>query len=313
MTSEFDRSRLKRYRSADRKSLVELGGFAKTPDGDVGMAEFLDSLPDFLAARDFRELVGTILAARENKRPVHLAMGAHVLKVGLAPVLLDLFARGLVTGTSWNGAAAVHDIEIALMGGTSEDVAEAIRDGSFGMAEDTAQLYCEAVARAKREGAGLGASVGAVIEERALPHREHSVFRGAFVAGIPATVHSAIGTDIVHMHPELDAGALGEASHRDFLALAGILEDFEGGVFVNIGSAVILPEVFLKALSMARNVSGGPVRFTTANFDMIRQYRPGENVLKRPGGRAINITGHHELMLPLLRAALVARIGGGNK
>ncbi|RKY22782.1 MAG: hypothetical protein DRP90_00380 [Planctomycetota bacterium] len=306
MSELFDPSSLSRYSIRDRKHLVGVESFASAPPPPLSFADFLASLPDQLGARNLRLAAAAVIEARRNDRPVHASMGAHVIKVGLAPVVADLLERKLWTGLSFNGAAVVHDLEIALIGRTSEDVAESISDGTFGFARETAELYMEAARAAARDGIGLGEAVGRLIEERELPYRRHSIFAAAWRLGVPATVHCAFGTDIVHMHPEMDPEALGRATYTDFLRFAALVARLSGGVYFNIGSAVVLPEVFLKALSMARNAGLMDGPFTAVNMDMLPHYRPARNVLERPGGVALDIRGHHEIMLPLLRAALLS-------
>jgi deoxyhypusine synthase len=308
----FDPSRLNRYSIHQRKHLVSREDFGKVSFDSLSLAAFLDSLPNIYAAKDLKIVAKAVAEARAQGRMVHAAMGAHVIKVGLAPVMNDMMARGILTGLSFNGAAVVHDLELAMIGQTSEDVAVSLSDGSFGFSKETAVNYHKAAALAVRNDIGLGEAVGRLINEEKLPYAPDSIFATAQRLGVPVTVHSAFGTDIVHMHPEMDPAALGIATHNDFLQLAALLEGLEGGVWFNIGSAVILPEVFLKALSMARNTGAARGRFTTVNLDMQRHYRPSENVLRRPGGQAIHISGHHEIMLPLLRAAIICEQENGN-
>ena len=301
----FDPSQVKRYSIHDRKHLVSKDDFATTDFDSLQMKGFFDSLPNIYAAKQLREIALSINKARQNGRIIHAAMGAHVVKVGLAPIIIDLMEQKILTGLSFNGAAIVHDLELAMIGRTSEDVAESLQDGSFGFSKETAKFYHKGVKFAVENNIGLGEGVGKLIEIEKLPYRHLSLFASAARLNVPATVHIAVGTNIVHMHPEMDAGQLGQASYTDFLHLASIVSNIEGGVYMNIGSAVILPEVFLKALSMARNIGGGMGNFTAVNLDMITHYRPSENVLKRPGGKSYNIVGHHELILPLLRAAIL--------
>ncbi len=303
----FDPGELKRYSIHTRRHLVTKGQFGRTDFEHNSLCGFLDSLPDILAARDLRAVAASVVAARRAGHLVHMAMGAHVIKVGMSPIIIDLMERGIVTGISFNGAALVHDIEIALIGATSEDVTVSISDGSFGFAVETAQTYHRAAALAAEETRGLGEAAGDLLERTQAPFRHLSVFASAARLGIPATIHCAFGTDIVHMHPEMDPAVLGVATHLDMLRLAALIGGLGGGVWFNIGSAVIMPEVFLKTLSMARNV-GSVGDFTAVNMDMQRHYRPSENVLRRPGGRAYNLTGHHEIMLPLLRAAILCEM-----
>jgi len=274
----------------------------------ASFAEFLAHLPALLGAQDLRSAIDLAVRAKAAKRTLLWGLGAHVIKVGLAPIVVDLVERGFVSGLLLNGAGCVHDLELALMGRTSEDVASALDDGSFGMARETAELLNRAIAKGAGEGLGMGASVGREILGGRYPHKRRSILATAWRLGVPVTVHSAIGTDIHHMHPSADGAALGATSYRDFETLAGLVGTLEDGVFFNVGSAVILPEVFLKALALARNL-GHPVRrITTVNLDFIRQYRPAVNVVERPtrlGGRGISLIGHHEILLPLLAAGLV--------
>ncbi|MGD9821607.1 MAG: hypothetical protein AB7U27_08640 [Aminobacteriaceae bacterium] len=274
----------------------------------MSVREFLDGLPDILKAKDLLDVARSIAEARKNCKPVIAMLGAHVIKCGCAPVLLDLAKKGFITSFASNGAAAIHDAELAAWGRTSEDVAAQLEDGSFGMASDTAEILNSAAKRACELQEGLGESLGELLEERQYPFREHSLAAGSLRIQIPYSVHVAIGTDIVHQHPDADGAAIGEASLRDFRIFAAVVSQLgDGGVVLNLGSAVIMPEVFLKALSLARNL-GHPVRnFTTVNMDMIQYYRPTVNVVQRPvlaGGRGYSLTGHHEIMIPLLAAAV---------
>ncbi|HME73924.1 MAG TPA: hypothetical protein VKM54_29295 [Myxococcota bacterium] len=282
----------------------------------ASFAEFLDHLPALLGAADLRTAIDVAVRAQAGKRTLLWGLGAHVIKVGLAPIVVDLLERGFVSGLLLNGAGCVHDLELALMGRTSEDVAAALDDGSFGMAKETAELLNGAIAKGAREGLGMGAAVGREILQGRYPHKRRSILATASRLGVPVTVHAAIGTDIHHMHPSADGAALGATSYRDFETLAGLVATLEGGVVFNVGSAVILPEVFLKALALARNL-GHPVRrITTVNLDFIRQYRPAVNVVERPtrlGGRGISLIGHHEILLPLLAAGIVEGSGARDK
>jgi deoxyhypusine synthase len=274
----------------------------------ASFAEFLARLPALLGAADLRAAIDVAVRAKAAKRTLLWGLGAHVIKVGLAPIVVDLLERGFASGLLLNGAGCVHDLELALMGRTSEDVASALDDGSFGMARETAELLNRAIAKGSGEGLGMGASVGREILTGRYPNKRRSILATAWRLGVPVTVHAAIGTDIHHMHPSADGAALGATSYRDFETLAGLVGTLEGGVFFNVGSAVILPEVFLKALALARNL-GHPVRrVTTVNLDFIRQYRPAVNVVERPtrlGGRGISLIGHHEILLPLLAAGII--------
>jgi hypothetical protein len=276
----------------------------------ASFAAFFDCLPDVLGAADLRRAVDAAATAHAAGRPLLWGLGAHVIKVGLAPIVVDLVERGLVSAILMNGAGCVHDLELAMMGRTSEDVAPALDDGSFGMARETAERLNRAIAAAAAEGLGMGAGVGREILRGRYPHKRRSILATAARHGVPATVHVAIGTDVHHMHPSADGAALGLTSYRDFETLAGLVAGLEGGVYFHVGSAVVLPEVFLKALALARNLGHRVRRFTTVNLDFLRQYRPMVNVVERPtrlGGRGLSLIGHHEILVPLLAAALVER------
>lgn len=305
----LDLTRLKTYPLAGRTSKVRRGDFAHVCRKRGSFKQFYDALPDFLAVRSLKAIVGAIIAARRRGKPVILMMGAHVIKVGLSPLIIELLRRDIVTAVALNGAGIIHDFEIAYAGKTSEEVIEALADGSFGMAEDTHSILNRAIREGHANGWGLGYAVGAMIAKRKFPNRRMSLLHTCYERGIPATVHVAIGTDIIHQQATADGAAIGACSLTDFRRLAASVAKLGGGGVVgNIGSNVILPEVFLKAVSIARNL-GHPVKdFTAFDFDMIRHYRPSENVLKRPtalGGAAYHITGHHELLVPLLVRALI--------
>jgi len=271
---------------------------------------FYDALPHFLKADDLRALIAAIIHARRKGKPVVIMAGGHVIKVGLNPIIIDLMKRGLITGLCLNGAGLIHDSEMAMIGQTSEDVAEGLADGSFGMAAETAQVYASVVAYAAEHNIGLGQAAGAVLNRPKAKYRKDSLLAACDKYGLPAMIHIAVDTDIVCQHPGYDAGAAAAASHRDFKILAHLLSQAEdGGVFINIGSAVILPEVFLKALTVARNIHKKPYKIVTANFDMLSHYRPLTNVVRRPtghGGVGYSFIGHHELMIPLLAWGLKA-------
>lgn len=274
------------------------------------MSAFLDSLPDILAARNLRSLVDAVVTAHREGKPVVVMMGGHVVKTGLAPVLIDLVERGVVTSVAMGGAPAIHDFEIALFGETSEDVQENIMDGSFGMVEETGRLMNECIAAGSRDELGLGEALGGFLLERNAPNRNLSILARGHDLGIPVTVHVALGTDIIHQHPACSGGATGDATYRDFLIFAEVIRSITGGVVLNMGSAVLMPEVFLKALSMAQN-TGELGSFTTADFDMITHYRPTTNVVKRParmGGAGYSFRGHHEIMIPLMAALVNAKL-----
>ncbi len=307
------------YPLAERQSKVDLRHAARRHRRGASFASFLDGLPRLLAGDTLRALRDEILRARARRRPAIWGMGAHVLKVGLSPVVIDLMERGFVTALALNGAGVVHDFELAVAGRTSEDVAAGLGSGSFGMARETGEEVNRAIVEGDRDGLGLGAAVGRYLSERR-PKPRHlgaSVLAAAWRLGIPATVHVAIGTDIVHLHPACDPAALGRASHLDFRIFAAQVARLGGGgVYLNVGSAVVLPEVFLKAVTLARNLGHRLSDFATANLDFIQGYRPGVNVVERPVagcGRGYRLTGSHELVVPLLAAALVERDAVGRR
>jgi hypothetical protein len=289
---------------ANRQSKVQFEALAKPVDAGATFARWWDSLPQFLAVEDLKAVATGIATARQADKPVIVMMGAHVIKVGLSPVLIDLMQQGFITALAMNGAGIIHDTELALFGATSEDVTANIADGSFGMVKETGAFINGAIKAGAKAGLGLGEVLGKELVEKQAPHLEVSLLGQAYLLGIPVTVHVALGTDIIHQQPSADGAAIGETSLRDFCILAQHVTNLGGGgVLLNLGSAVILPEVFLKALTVARNL-GHPVRnFITANFDMIQHYRPRVNVVNRPtlaGGSGYTITGHHEIMIPLL-------------
>jgi len=293
-----------------RTNKVDRGRFARAPGADRSFRAFLDSLPHLLAADHFRTVAAALASARRAGRGVVLLVGGHVIKTGLGPVLADWCARGLLSHVAMNGAAAIHDFEVAARGGTSEDVDSGLADGTFGMAEETGSEMNRAVGQAHARGQGLGEGLAASLSTRDdLAGGDVSVLCACQRHGIPVTVHVTIGAEVIHQHRAADGAALGATSHRDFRRLAGSLPDLhDGGVVLNLGSAVVLPEVFLKALTVARNLAEGrPTNFLAADFDMIRHYRPQVNVVERPtrrGGTGLLFTGHHELMLPLLAWAV---------
>jgi len=310
---EIDISAVRRYRIADRTSLVSEAATGKALKRGLTMRRFLDGLPDILAVRELRDATLAIAAARRANRGVILGMGAHPIKVGLSPIIIDLMEQGVITALALNGACLVHDFELAYMGATSEDVGAGLEDGSFGMAEETGRFLNEAIRDVARAGYGLGEGLGQVFGEQKLRHRQLSVLAAASRLGVPVSVHVAMGTDIIHMHPEADGGAIGAASLGDFRRLAAAVTTLDRGVFLNLGSAVIIPEVFVKALNLARNLGHTVKNITTINMDFLRHYRPTVNVLDRPtadGGRAIHLTGHHEIMFPLLFTSVLEELGG---
>lgn len=311
---EADLSAVRTVPIAGRASKVRAEDFAAPPGSDRSFAAFLKSLPDILVARDFLKVVDAIASAAKQERGVVVMLGGHVVKTGLSRLLIDLMERGVVTHLAMNGSAAIHDYEVARFGSTSEDVAAGLRDGTFGMAEETGRGLNEAFVRGSAEGWGMGESVARALgAEKSLAHAELSVLLAAHRLGVPATVHAALGAEIIHQHPAANGAAIGDTSHRDFRRLAASLERLDdGGVALNVGSAVIMPEVFLKALTVARNTGGGrPRGFVTCDLDMQRHYRPRVNVVQRPtleGGVGYEITGHHELMVPLLAWAVSDRL-----
>lgn len=303
----------------ERSDKVRAEEFAGRPRPGAGFAEFYASLPRILEAESFRSVAGAVARAAEGGRAAVWMLGGHVVKTGLSPALIDLMERGAVTAVAMNGATAIHDYETCRWGSTSEDVEAGLADGTFGMALETGRDMNRAIARGAEEGRGLGEALAEDLAGRDdAANPDLSLLLACRRLGVPVTVHAAIGAEIIHQHPEAaGGGAIGETSYRDFLRLAGLLEGLDGGgVALNVGSAVILPEVFVKALTICRNLNDGrPRGFTTADFDMIRHYRPRVNVVERPtrtgGGEGYQITGHHELMIPLLAWAVVEEMEGG--
>jgi hypothetical protein len=305
---EFDSSGVKTYPLASRKSKAHISDFARPYASGSGLAGWLASLPALLAAADFRAVVQAIGDAKRGDRAIVWGIGAHVIKTGLSPVIIDLMERGFVSAIATNGAGIIHDFEIAVAGATSEDVEQALGPGQFGMAEETATFLNTAIADGAREGLGLGQAVGRYLAEKRPPFERYSMAATASRLAIPLTAHVAIGTDIVHMHPLASGAAFGDASLRDFRYFTSVVARLEGGVYLNCGSAVILPEVFLKAVALVRNQGCSLDGLTTVNLDFLRHYRPLTNVVVRPTagiGRGYAITGHHEIMIPLLAAALI--------
>ncbi|GMU83092.1 MAG: hypothetical protein AMXMBFR47_29630 [Planctomycetota bacterium] len=312
----LDFSKLRFKSRTARSHKVDLSALGRPTAAGATFAAWLESLPGFLGASELRRTVDAVVAARRAGRPVVFAFGGHVVKTGCSPLVIDLVERGVITAIATNGSGAIHDLELAETGQTSEEVAETIRNGSFGMVTETCERM-NAAAAAGAGGAGLGAALGRLLADGGAAHADLSLFAAAHRKGIPATVHVALGTDTVHMHPAADGAAIGAATMHDFRILCGVVADLgadspggAGGVWLNFGSAVIMPEVFLKAVSVARNLGHPLDGMHTANFDMLRHYRPTQNVLVRPvqPGCGHSITGHHELMLPLLRQAIVERL-----
>jgi deoxyhypusine synthase len=303
----FDLKRLRMYPLGTRKSLVSLKEFAK-PVPVEGVSDLFDSLPEIYAGRDLKRLIEAIVAAHRSGRLVGVALGAHVVKCGLSPLINELIQRGIINAVAMSGATAIHDYEISLVGRTSEDVAEGLIDGRFGMAQETCLGLAKAATRGARGEKGLGRALGELILKGASKFKGFSILATATQKGIPTTVHVAIGTDITHTYPKLSGQDLGAATLIDFRKLVRIISGLERGVWLNVGSAVLLPEVFLKALSAARNLGYKIRNFTTANLDMIQHYRPRVNVILRPGGEGIALTGHHEILIPLLRAGILSAL-----
>ena len=299
---------LKTYSLQSRKDKVNINNFAQILGAEKSFTRFVRSLPNILAGSDFKEFISVMGKAKKRNRAIIFGLGAHVIKVGLSPIIIDLMKEGWITALALNGAGIIHDFEIAFTGQTSEDVQLQIKNGHFGMAQETGQMLNDAINSGEEKGLGLGEAVGEMIATSDFPYKDMSLLSTAYNLNLPVTVHVAIGTDIIHFHPEVKGEAIGNASLKDFFLFCSLLEKLEdGGVFVNIGSAVILPEVFLKALSFVRNKGRLLENFSTAVFDFIHHYRPYENVVKRPHGkkgRGFYFTGHHEIMIPLLAASL---------
>lgn len=299
---------LSTYSLAERTSKVSSADFALPWEKGGSLTDFLARLPNILGAADLRSVIKAIADSRRQNRPVVLAMGAHVIKVGLSPILIDLMEKKIITAIALNGAGIIHDFELAYAGQTSEDVSASLGDGSFGMARETGAFLSQAVKRAQQENIGLGQAVGQSILDHQLHKAELSLPAACVRLGIPVTVHIALGTDIIHIHPDFDPQSAGGASHHDFRLLASVIADLEDGVYINAGSAVILPEVFLKAITLVRNLGHRVRRFTTVNLDFIRHYRPMTNVVNRPtasGGKGYHLTGCHELLIPLIAAGVI--------
>ena len=307
---EFDASGIRTYALSSRKSKARVDDFAQPVGTGATVAQLLASLPRALAAADFLNVVSAIVDAKQRGRGVLWGLGAHVIKTGLGPVVIDLMERGFVSAIATNGAAVIHDFEIALSGATSEDVEEALGPGRFGMAEETGRVLNEVINAGVANGRGLGESVTRFLHESAPKFGQASVLAAAGRLGVPVTVHVAVGTDIIHMHPDASGSAIGEGSLRDFRYFVSNVARLERGVYLNCGSAVILPEVFLKAVALARNRNMSLAELTTVNLDFVRLYRPQTNVVARPtaeSGRGYSLVGHHEIMIPLLAAAVIDR------
>jgi hypothetical protein len=305
----YDLSRIKTYPLKSRPSKVTVDLFGRPHEKGSTASEFLQSLPAILASRSLKDLACAVVKARSNGKPAIWGIGGHVIKTGLSPILIDLMDRGLINALAFNGSCLIHDYEIALIGSTSEDVDVQLQTGAFGMAEETGRDINQAIRDGVADGLGIGESLGRHLSMLNPPFGRYSLLLQAYLRNIPVTVHVTIGADIIHNHPMISPAAIGTGSHRDFLLLAGIIAELNGGgVYLNCGSAVTLPEVFLKCVTLVRNSGQQLQDFTTANLDFIQHYRPTENVIKRPvknAGRGIPITGHHEILIPLLAAWLV--------
>jgi len=304
----LDFTDLKTYSIHGRHSKVSIDDFARPLSSDMRVSQLLAALPAQFAGVEFPELIQCVARSIQTKKPVMLGMGAHVIKVGLNPILIDLMKRGILSSIALNGAGIIHDTEIAMVGRTSEEVADVLGAGAFGAARETGEVLNAAINDGARQNIGMGQAVGQALLEHDFPHNDQSLLAQACKLGIPVTVHVAVGTDIIHIHPGADGAAIGQTSYFDFRVFCRLVSKLEGGTYLNVGSAVILPEIFLKALTVVRNLGFEVKKFTTANFDFIRHYRPATNVVHRPtmeGGRGFNFTGHHELMIPLFAAALL--------
>ena len=314
LISPINVSDLKTYPLKKRHSKVRLSDLAAPWTRGGTFSTFSSRLPNILAVKTLRAVTQAIVKAHRRRRPVIVGIGAHVIKVGLSPIITDLMERGIINAVAMNGAGIIHDFELALMGHTSEEVDTEIDDGRFGMAEETGRILNDAITRGAKDGQGLGEAIGRYMNETTdqFPNRAVSILATGAKLGIPVTVHVAVGTDIIHMHPSADGAAIGATSLLDFRRLTAVVAGMEGGVYVNVGSAVILPEVFLKTLSLGRNLGHPIANITTVNMDFLSHYRPQTNVVRRPtqkGGQGYALTGHHEIMLPLLAAALLEELG----
>ncbi len=314
-----DLRRIRVYSAAQRAHKVEVARQAKLPAAGASAAELLESMPDYLGARELRAVVDAVVAAVQGGHPVVWAMGAHVIKVGCSPIVIDLMERGVISAVAMHGAVAIHDAELAILGATSEEVSDTIRDGSFGMVEETLSFFAAVCEYAQAQDLGLGRATGRLLSVHHGADTSRSVLAAANRLEIPATVHVAIGTDTVHVSGALDGAKLGAASLRDFRTLCSVVSDMgagggggAGGVWLNVGSAVVLPEVFLKAVAVARNLGANLDAMVTANFDMLSHYRPRANVVTRPvsDGNGHEVVGQHEILLPILRQAIIERLNG---
>ena len=309
---EFDNANLKKYNVADRKSKVNIDEFAKV--GDVSASSFLDCIPNILKGKDIKELIEITYRAYKNKKNIIIGIGGHVIKTGMSPLFIEMMKLGAIQGVCCNGSVTIHDFEISCFGQTSENVALALEDGSFGMAADTCDTINKIIEKGAIEGLGYGEAIGKYLSETDILHPELSLLKNAYEMNVPVTVHIALGTDIVHQHETAIGAAIGECSMRDFKIFTNLVSELgDGGVFISFGSAVIIPEVFLKALTVCRNKGYAVQNFTTAAFDMNYHYRPDANIVSRPvksGGKGFYFIGHHEIMIPLFLLALREKIKG---
>ena len=308
----IDLTAVKTYELASRPSKVTVADFARPPGENDTVAEFLVKLPNILAVQSMKELAARLARARRLGKPIIWGIGGHVIKTGLAPIMIDLMERGFVTAVAVNGSVLVHDTEIALVGSTSEDVDASLGQGDFGAAKETGEILNRAACRGRDDGIGLGEAMGREVSESQPANADKSILCDAYQRKIPVTAHLAIGADIGHFHSSCDGAALGETTHRDFRLMCSLVREMDGGgVYLNYGSAVILPEIFLKAVTVVKNLGGELTDITTANFDFIQGYRPSANVVRRPtadgAGRGFAITGHHELTMPLFAAMLICQ------
>jgi hypothetical protein len=305
----YDLGSVKTYPLESRRNKVDVNLFCRPHEKGGKVSDFLEALPDILASRNLKDLAHAIINSRKIDKPVIWGMGGHIIKTGLSPVLIDLMDRGMVSALAFNGSCLIHDFEIAMIGSTSEDVDAQLQTGNFGMAEETGREINRAINEGVADGLGIGESLGRYLSNVNPAFGRYSLLLQAYRRDIPVTVHVTLGADIIHNHPSVSPAAIGEGTHRDFRLLASVISELnEGGVYLNCGSAVTMPEVFLKCVTLVRNSGRSLHNFTTANLDFIQHYRPTENVIKRPvkdGGRGIAITGHHEILLPLLAAWLV--------
>ena len=308
-------NKVKSYSLKGRVSKVKVADFGKAWTQGESFNGWLKSMPKILAGNDFTKIVDSLVKAANADKTIILAMGAHPVKVGLNPIILDLLNRRVIKGLAMNGAGVIHDAELAMVGRTSEDVASEIGNGGFGMAEETGSFLNSAISQGARQGIGLGRSVGAMLIRENFSYNRYSLLARAYELDVPVTVHVAMGTDIIHFHPSVDGAAIGTTSHLDFRIFARLVSTLEKGVLINLGSAVIMPEVFLKALTLVRNLGHEVRKITTVNMDFIQHYRPITNVVHRPtleGGKGYSLVGHHEIMFPLLAAAVVEGLENNN-